>query len=638
MFKYNFINFNKLIFIKFNRYNIHYNNNIPILLKRKIDFNNYSFGVLDIETFNYNNILLPYSIGFKIKKSPKKIINKYYYIGNFYIKNNLKLSSFNMIKKCLNDILLFNNYKKIYLYSHNLGAFDGYLLFNIILNIDSNVKFILDNNSHFIEIKFKNIIIKDSYRILPTSLLNLTKLVPNCLPKLEFDNTKITKLFILKNLNNNKFILNYIERYINSLYFIIEYYCIFFYINYNINFLKLYSASNMAMVIFRTNFYNEKLNPIPIINLHLYKLIKSSYYGGNIILNKNYGTNLYYYDINSLYPYAMLNKMPGKYIKYLKNLTTDIFLNKDLFGFYYCTILIPKYKDNIIISRDINNNIYYPKDKVNGLYFSEEIKNYIKLGYYVNVTSGYEFSVINNLFNNYVNHFYNLKSNANKEEKFLYKLMLNGLYGYLGRYPILNKSEIVNYEESIKISTYYEINKYLHLKENKCLINYEKKLKNKLSSNVLELFIDNEYKNKKSFEKVYSNIAITSAITSYARIHMLNFINFKDLYYSDTDSIITNKPLNNKYISSNIGDFKLEAHIKELIILNNKVYAYIDYNNNVIIKSAGIPINLLSYKDFKEIYFDNKYKIINFNKIFSNINEFNLISKNYNIRLKKEIK
>lgn len=50
---------------------------------------------------------------------------------------------------------------------------------------------------------------------------------------------------------------------------------------------------------------------------------------------------------------------------------------------------------------------------VKGLYFSEEIKNWVKLGYKVRVTEGMVFERINNLFNEYINKFYYMKSHYN---------------------------------------------------------------------------------------------------------------------------------------------------------------------------------------------------------------------------------
>lgn len=42
------------------------------------------------------------------------------------------------------------------------------------------------------------------------------------------------------------------------------------------------------------------------------KFIRYGYYVGATDYYKKYGENLYYYDVNSLYPYAMLKDMPFK--------------------------------------------------------------------------------------------------------------------------------------------------------------------------------------------------------------------------------------------------------------------------------------------------------------------------------------
>jgi hypothetical protein len=53
---------------------------------------------------------------------------------------------------------------------------------------------------------------------------------------------------------------------------------------------------------------------------------------------KTYGTNLKYYDVNSLYSHAALNPMPGINAQYIET-KEDTSLNLDeLFGFFYCTV------------------------------------------------------------------------------------------------------------------------------------------------------------------------------------------------------------------------------------------------------------------------------------------------------------
>ncbi len=46
------------------------------------------------------------------------------------------------------------------------------------------------------------------------------------------------------------------------------------------------------------------------------------------------GKNLRYYDVNSLYPFAAKNTMPGHMCEYIES-KKELDLN-DLFGFFYC--------------------------------------------------------------------------------------------------------------------------------------------------------------------------------------------------------------------------------------------------------------------------------------------------------------
>lgn len=87
------------------------------------------------------------------------------------------------------------------------------------------------------------------------------------------------------------------------------------------------------------------------------------------------------------------------------------------------------------------------------------------------------------------------------------------------------------------------------------------------------------------------NIAISSAITAYSRIHMSQFKNnpeFK-LFYSDTDSIYINKPLPESLVSNNeLGKLKLEYICNKGVFIAPKVYGLITNNNQVIIKIKGL--------------------------------------------------
>lgn len=84
------------------------------------------------------------------------------------------------------------------------------------------------------------------------------------------------------------------------------------------------------------------------------------------------------------------------------------------------------------------------------------------------------------------------------------------------------------------------------------------------------------------------NIAIASAVTAYARIHMTEFKNnlsLPNLYY--TDSLYFDGPLPDNFISPNIlGKLKLEGIYDQALFLAPKVYA-LKNNDEEIIKIKG---------------------------------------------------
>ena len=61
-----------------------------------------------------------------------------------------------------------------------------------------------------------------------------------------------------------------------------------------------------------------------------------------------------------------------------------------------------------------------------------------------------------------------------------------------------------------------------------------------------------------------------------------------NLYYSDTDSAVTDKPLPDSMIGSKLGQVKLEHSINRAVFLAPKVYGLVDIDGNEIIKVKGI--------------------------------------------------
>lgn len=138
---------------------------------------------------------------------------------------------------------------------------------------------------------------------------------------------------------------------------------------------------------------------------------------------------------------------------------------------------------------------------------------------------------------------------------------LNQLYGYFGRSLDLIEtinihiSDLENYMFSYIIENVIEVNDEILVLLIKS--NLDSEFVKKLNAT---LITKNKFKCNQTI--VRSNVAIASAVTAYARIHMIPFKNNSDykLFYSDTDSIYINKPLDNSFISDKeLGFMKLES-------------------------------------------------------------------------------
>lgn len=69
---------------------------------------------------------------------------------------------------------------------------------------------------------------------------------------------------------------------------------------------------SVALTIFRMSYYDPINWPIHIPSQNEDTFIRRGYYGGHADVYKPYGENLYYYDVNSLYPFIMKTfPMPG---------------------------------------------------------------------------------------------------------------------------------------------------------------------------------------------------------------------------------------------------------------------------------------------------------------------------------------
>lgn len=305
--------------------------------------------------------------------------------------------------------------------------------------------------------------------------------------------------------------------------------------------------------------------PIPYYD----KEIREAYRGGYTYLNpkfknKELGKGIVL-DVNSLYPAMMMQLLPyGEGIFFKGKYDND----KD-YPLYVQMVeaqfeLKENYLPTLQSKTSIYGNLEYLENSGDDIITLCLTNIDLDLFYrhynitYINFISGWKFRGSTELFKDYINKWYKIKSestiNNNKPMRTISKLMLNSLYGKFGLNPhIQTKEPYLDDEGVVKYRPYPE-----------------------------------EFRNP-----IYIPIAVF--ITSYARHKTISSaqLNYERFIYSDTDSLhlIGDELPNNLDIDNvKIGAWKHESSFKRAKFLRAKCYIE-DEENQLKITCAGLPKN-----------------------------------------------
>lgn len=563
------------------------------------------FITFDIETRTINNVMIPYCICFYDG------LNKYsFYLSDF---NN----SDEMITKALRSILTNKKYDNHIIFAHNFSKFDGIFILKclVLLTKELNLKMsIVKRDSDFININVYSdstgfsVNFRDSLLLLPSSLRKLAKsfgvsektIFPyNFVNNYEidlnyvgnvpnfnyFDDLSIEKYneyaSKYKNNWNLKFeTIKYCLQDCVTLYQVIKKFCNMIYKDLKVNLRFTPTTSSLALRTFRTTFPYSSENGIPIIVGDTFDFIKQSFTGGHVDVYNPYGTNVYHYDVNSLYPsvmnkYKMAVGNPSYFeASFDSNILTQKLTDNRPYGFFEVDIITSAELKYPIIQTRVNTNDGYrtvaPLGTWRDVLSSTEIYNAMdNFGYKFKVIRGYIFEETDIIFDKYVDYFNNIKSNTPKSNPMylIAKLLMNGLFGKTGQDYRFNDNLIVNNDDLLKLiqDKNIEVISFTELTDD---------------LNLVTIFNKQKYSNNMNILNSYNGcIAHASAIAAGARVEMSLAIKYLiendyTIYYMDTDSLFVNKPLPEFMISnSQLGLFKLENIYKKAIFLAPKVYA-----------------------------------------------------------------
>lgn len=334
-------------------------------------------GSWDVEAFtDRDGYAKVYALGFAVLGEKSK---------TYYLDDGI--TSEELVLKCLNDMLI-NSYNGYTFYTHNFGRYDSTFLLKIlkeenlrlgyehyilkelcrdnkILKLTIKVKKSLSDRKYKMGVRkdpgFIKITIVDSLNILNQSLDKLchsfevpvtkgnfpysfvqrdTLHYVGDTPRYEYwenlsleDYTKLVK----QDWSLKDECLTYLDRDLISLVMIMNKFSEYINRKYHLQVTESLTISRLALNIFFKDYLKD--SKLPVISKNMYNDIKKAYYGGITEVYKPEGYDLYYYDVNSLYPYVALQDMPGlEYGKVEYHIDKSI---DDLFGFFYCSIEAP---------------------------------------------------------------------------------------------------------------------------------------------------------------------------------------------------------------------------------------------------------------------------------------------------------
>ena len=228
-----------------------------------------------------------------------------------------------------------------YIFFHNLSKFDGIFILKYLgmLSKSSDFNSLFDDEIGAIRLQYKHFNVIDSKRIFDMSLQSLCDVFIPGEGKASKYNAAFHNISMFHNRKLLALFIKYAKQDTRALFQALLAATIEYNKKYHINLCESVSVSSLSFKIFRQDFLET---PIPLLRKTEDIFIRESYYGGSTDFYKKYATKLFYYDVNSLYPYAMLNDMPLAFLGYVKG--SDIKLGK-FFGFILAQVTCP---DDII--------------------------------------------------------------------------------------------------------------------------------------------------------------------------------------------------------------------------------------------------------------------------------------------------
>lgn len=318
------------------------------------------------------------------------------------------------------------------------------------------------------------------------------------------------------------------------------------------------------------------------------------YYGGRTEAFKRGNVkDMRYYDINSLYPFVMLNRYPDpntlrtnhkdtlEYIKKYEGMSKV----KVTCPYMRYPLLPYRFKDGDTKSAPMK--LLFPCGTFEGWHTHVELRHALKLGYTIDkVYKCHYYLKTCRPFSGYVRDMYKkrleYKSKGSPMEKVV-KILMNGLYGKFGQ-KFQDKENLIPFnhtpEELARFDWFEHVGDFIRIKE----------------------------------DRIPASFCIpiwASYVTSYGRLELYKYLTRYRAYYCDTDSVTIKGSIPE---NKELGGVKCEIRIKRGVIIKPKFYAHVGVNfkDHVRVKGVGVRMN---FKDFGKLVTSRKVSYTKFIKV-----------------------
>jgi hypothetical protein len=330
------------------------------------------------------------------------------------------------------------------------------------------------------------------------------------------------------------------------------------------------TIGSLALTDFRTNHLKFDIH---LESEESRQLAFKSYYGGRTETYKRGSySNVYCFDINSLYPSVMLKEYPNpnKNHYYDKG---DMYGINTYEGLSKVVVFVPDmYLPPLPYRKD--GKLLFPTGKFTGYYNHNELRNAMKYGVKIlEIGEQLVYPETYPFFTDYIKKHYDERLKLQKEDspiQYMEKLMMNSLYGKFA----------FRYDKATTLVTAKEFD-------------YKKHVENVLK---VEPLFDGKFYNityATSEPAPYSFPILSSYIASEARIKMYEYLSNPQLstkiISTDTDSIFLTDYEGEIKTSDKLGDMKLEKGypVKDGIFIRPKMYKTVKFK----CKGVQVPHN-----------------------------------------------